>query len=226
MAWRPGIDAIVFIDDDEMPTPGWLDALVRIANATGAAGVTGPVVRHYPFAPEQLVTGMRRWDRVRRPTGAPVPAASTANLLLDTRFVRSKGLSFDPEFGLSGGSDTLLTKQLVQAGGDLVWCDEAIVIDYVVDERLTPAWLLRRARRVGNTHARVARTLDDRPRTRVRLLGKGFSLQAWGVGGTLVGRILSDPERTGAAMWRRARGRGIVDGAFGRTHFDYLRPNA
>ncbi len=226
LRWSWGSDAIVFIDDDERPDPGWLEALITTANATRAAGVTGPVMRRYPFPPAPLVRGMRRWDRVRRPTGSRVPAASTANLLLDLRFLRGAGLAFDPDFGLSGGSDTLLTKQLIQAGGDLVWCDEAIVLDYVVDERLTPAWLLQRARRVGNTHARVARTLDERARTRVRLLGRGFLLQAWGVVGTLVGKVVRDPERTGAAMWRRARGRGIVDGAFGRTHFDYLRPNA
>ena len=224
LEWSVGRDAIVFIDDDETPSAEWLSNLVITANSAKAAGVTGPVERQYPAAPSLLVTGMRRWDRVRRQTGARVPAASTANLLLDLRFLRSCGLSFDPGFGLSGGSDTLLTRQLVRAGGSLVWCDEAIVIDHVVAERLTPTWLLRRGRRVGNTHARVTLVLDAGQSTRAALLAKGMALRLWGTGGVLAGRIMRDPERAGAGLWRRARGRGIVDGAIGRTHYDYRRP--
>lgn len=224
ISWSVGRDAIAFLDDDETPSDGWLRNLLHAAEVTDAAGVTGPVVRRYPTTPSPLVHGMRRWDRVRRPTGSTVPAASSANLLLDLRFMHALGLRFNPAFGLTGGSDTLLTRQIVASGGRLVWCDEAIVFDHVTPERLTPTWLRGRGRRVGNTHARVSLALDPGPRTRVRLVAHGVALQAWGAGTSVAGLLLGDAELDGAGRWRRARGRGIVSGALGRTHFDYARP--
>ncbi len=224
LAWADGADAIAFLDDDETPSEHWLEHLVRTAAAYGAAGVTGPVVRDYPRPPSAYVHGMRRWDRVRRATGSDVPAASTANLLLDLRFLHDAGLSFDPAFGLSGGSDTLLTKQLIRAGGRLIWCDEAVVHDHVAPERLTATWVAGRGRRVGNTHSRVSLTLDPGLGTRAALVVRGLGLQAWGAATTVAGSLRRDPEVRGSGRWRRSRGRGIVDGAIGRTHFDYRRP--
>lgn len=223
IAWSHDQDAIAFLDDDETPSDQWLANLLRTANTYRAVGVTGPVVRDYPWEPSQYVHGMRRWDRVRHPTGSDVSAASTANLLLDLRFLRAVGLTFDPAFGLSGGSDTLLTRQLIRSGGRLVWCDEAVAYDHVIEERLTPGWIARRGRRVGNTHARVALALDPGPRTRVGLFGRGVALQLWGASMSLMAAIRDDPEASGAGRWRRARGRGIVNGAIGRTHYDYRR---
>ena len=37
-----GSDALIFIDDDEIPSPGWLKALVGTWRARGCAAVTGP----------------------------------------------------------------------------------------------------------------------------------------------------------------------------------------
>ena len=51
--------------------------------------------------------------------------------MLDLNQVRAFGVEFDPIFGLSGGSDTLFTRQLVAAGGELIWCDSAPVVEWI-----------------------------------------------------------------------------------------------
>jgi glycosyltransferase involved in cell wall biosynthesis len=230
LAWAQaeGFDAIAFLDDDETPTPAWLGSLVAAAESYGAAAVTGPVVRSYPAAPSPYVAGMRTWDAARHPTGTPMPAASSANLLLDLRFLAEHGLRFDAEFGLSGGSDTLITKQLLAAGGTLVWADEAVVIDHVTAERLTPQWLRKRAHRVGNTHSRVSLVLagGDRPplAVRTKLAAKGAALVVVGSAMSATGRLVGDDAKAGHGSWRRNRGRGIVAGALGKVAYDYQRP--
>lgn len=227
-AGAEGYDAIAFLDDDETPSPQWLDALVGAAERFEAAAVTGPVVRSYPHDPSPYVAGMRTWDSVRRPSGTDVPAASSANLLLDLRFLAHHGLQFDEAFGLSGGSDTLITKQLLAAGGRLVWADDAIVIDHVTEQRLTPEWLRTRAHRVGNTHSRVslvvAGTGSRRTIARAKLVAKGTALMVLGSAAVAVGTVRGDPARAGHGSWRRNRGRGIVAGALGKVAFDYQRP--
>lgn len=216
-------DAIAFVDDDESPRAGWLQALVDSAHQYDAVAVTGPVIRQYPHPPSDLVDGMRQWDRVRHPSGTTVPAASTANLLLDLRFLRRHDLAFDPDFGLSGGSDTLLTRKIVALGGRLVWSDDAAVLDFVTEERMTPKWLAGRARRVGNTHSRVELELKRGWITRARLIGKGSALAAVGLATAVRGRVVGDPHRQGIGLWRRSRGVGILAGGLGRTHYDYRR---
>ena len=84
----------------------------------------------------------------------------------------------------------------IEAGLQLVWCDEAVVTDVVPASRATRSWVLRRALRSGNGWVRVALamapTAAARVRVRVGLTARG-SLRAAGGGarmalGALVGR--------------------------------------
>ena len=131
---------LVFIDDDEVPSAQWLAQLVDLQRSSGAAAVVGPVISEYEHAPEPWIEAGKFFHRRRLATGTPLGVAATNNLLLDLRQVRGLRLSFDERFGLSGGSDTLFTRQLVQRGGSMLWCDEAVVVDRVPSSRLTRGW--------------------------------------------------------------------------------------
>ena len=85
--------------------------------------------------PDPWIAAGRFFDRRRLPTGTDLEVAATNNLLLDLAVVRRLGLRFDAAFGLSGGSDTLFTRELVASGERMVWCDEAIVYDIVPTDR-------------------------------------------------------------------------------------------
>jgi succinoglycan biosynthesis protein ExoM len=217
---------LIFIDDDERPTPHWLAHLLAVHAGNRVEAVVGPVVSRYDTPPSRWVEAGRFFDRRRMPTGTPVTVAATNNLLLDLAWVRRNGLRFDTRFGLSGGSDTLFTRQLHDRGGRMLWCDEAVVIDVVPANRLTRDWVLRRAYRIGNASSRVL--LDGaapsrRLLLRLRLLGAGSVRVAGGslrcLAGLLTGRI--GPRARG--MRTMARGAGMLSGSLGSVYSEYAR---
>lgn len=163
-------DAIIFIDDDEMPEDGWLAALVGYWLAHRPTAVAGPVRSIFEGpAPDPWVAASGVFSRRRLATGSVIRGAATNNLLIDVAFLREHGLEFDDRLGLVGGSDTLLTYQLTAAGGVIRWCDDAEVSEVVPASRLTRAWVVRRATRTGASWAHA--TLEVAPPRRRAVIG-------------------------------------------------------
>jgi len=223
-----GDDLLVFLDDDERPGPGWLQHLLDTREATGSAGVVGPVFSSFATPPDPWIAAGRFFDRRRLPTGTVLDVAATNNLLLDLRQVRAAGTTFDERFGLSGGSDTLFTRQLVDAGLRLVWCDEAVVTDVVPASRATRSWVLRRALRSGNGWVRVALVLAPtagaRARVRVALTARGAVRAAGGAARLVLGALVGRTDLRARGMRTAARGAGMLLGACGWTYVEYRRP--
>lgn len=219
--------ALVFIDDDETPAAGWLDALLAAHCRFTAQAIAGPCVRTYATEPAPWVRAARVFDRRRMPTGTEVPAASTANLLIDLDHVRSHDLRFAQELGISGGSDHLFTREVWRSGGRIVWCDEAVVFDPVPSSRLTGRWTLTRGYRSGNTSTRVdlmlAPTTQDRATVRVRAIGAGLTRAIAGAGRAFVGILMRSPENVGLGAWTMVRGAGMVGAATGHRYLEYRR---
>ncbi len=221
-------DLLVFVDDDETPEPGWLDALLAQYERTLPAAVVGAVVSQFPGEVEPWVHEGRFFERRRLRTGTTTDVAATNNLLLDVRQVRALGVTFDERFGLSGGSDTLFTRTLVRRGGRMVWCDEAVVVDHVPTDRATPGWVLARARRSGNSAARaqvaVAQGAAERTRARLAYVVRGGARVVGG--GVRVALAAVRRDRVAGLVGRRnvSRGVGMLGGAFGHVVVEYGRP--
>lgn len=220
-------DLLVFIDDDERPVDAWLALLIATYAASRPAAVVGPVVSVYDQEPDPWVTAGRFFDRRRLPTGTLVDVAATNNLLLDLRQIASLGLSFDERFGLSGGSDTLFTRALVRAGGRMVWCDEAVVVDVVPAARVTRQWVLRRAFRSGNGWSRTCLELADSryetARERMVLTGRGLLRAVTGAGQSCLGLLVFRKSWQARGARTFARGIGMVSGAYGYVYVEYRR---
>ena len=222
-------DIVVFIDDDERPHPGWLRALLDVHRSTGAEAVAGPVLSEFDGELDPWISAGRFFERLRHPTGTPVDVAATNNLLLDVAFVAARALRFDEEFGLSGGSDSVFTRQLRQAGGRILWCDEAIVTDAVPASRATREWVLKRAFRMGNTEARAriyTATGPARLKERALALGRGAARIVGGAAEWLRGAGTSSLAHRARGMRTIRRGLGMASAAFGYTRFEYRRPSA
>jgi glycosyltransferase involved in cell wall biosynthesis len=220
-------DVLVFIDDDERPVDRWLALLLATYRDTGAPCVVGPVVSEFAVPPDAWVRAGRFFDRRRMPTGTPVTVAATNNLLLDVAMLRETGVRFDEAFGLSGGSDTLFSRSLVARGVEMVWCDEAVVVDVVPADRSTRSWVLHRANRSGNSASRCAVALATTPagrtRARARAVLEGSVRVAAGAARTAVGAVLRSPEHDARGRRTVARGTGMVSGAVGHVVYDYAR---
>ncbi|MDO4243472.1 MAG: glycosyltransferase [Actinomyces sp.] len=160
-------DLLVFIDDDEIPQDGWLGALVEAWGDGGCAAVTGPTPPRFELAPDAWVSASGAFDSWRAQDGAAVTSADTGNLLLDLAVVRRLGLRFDPRYGLTGGEDSLFTRQLTRAGGVIRFAGRAVVTKRVPPSRATRRWVLQRAYRSGSSWARVR--IDTAPGARLPL---------------------------------------------------------
>lgn len=222
-----GSDFLVFIDDDEQPHPGWLAALLDTQSRTGAAAVVGAVVCELPQPVDPWVASGRFFQRPRLPTGTPVDVAATNNLLLDMAVVRATGVRFDAAFGLSGGSDSLFTRQLHLAGHRLVWCDEAVVTDVVPASRMSRDWVLRRAFRFGNATSRMDLALAaggaQRLAARARAVGRGVPRLVGGSLRWLAGAVARRPYHRARGLWTLARGAGFLAGGLGVVYVEYRR---
>ena len=220
-------DLLVFIDDDERPEPGWLDALLSTHRRLQGAGVVGPVVSSFEGELPGWVAAGDFFHRRRLPTGTPVTVAATNNILLDLDVLRHLGLRFDERFGLSGGSDTLFSRSLVAGGGKLYWCDEALVVDRVPCERMTRRWVLTRAVRSGNSWGRTSLFLAPRHRrewVRLRLVGMGLARLLAGGLRWLGGSLASHVDQQAKGLRTAARGLGMVSACLGHVQVEYARP--
>jgi glycosyltransferase involved in cell wall biosynthesis len=221
-------DLLAFIDDDEIPEAGWLANLVAAWERYDRPGaVAGAIRPRYLSAPPAFVEAGGFFVRAEYPDGTPVPAAPTSNLLVDLAQVHRFGLGFETRLGLRGGEDTLFTRQLVAAGGRIVFCSDAPVHDLVPDDRNTREWVLRRAWHMGNTHSFITLWLT---RGRVRRLAVRVGLAAGGLVRAVVGGAQAVAGRAAGSLSREAkglrmhwRGRGRIRGAVAPAPPEYQR---
>ena len=229
-----GSDALIFIDDDEIPSPGWLKALVSTWRAQGCAAVTGPTPPTFEVDPSAWVVASGAFDSWEAADGAQVRSADTGNLLLDLAVVEDLGLRFDPRYGLTGGEDSLFTRQLSRAGGVIRFAAGAVVTKRVPAARARRTWMLERSLRSGSSWARV-RIDTAAPdggasgrlaRLRLRLGYGAKGLAKAGIDGARAGvaRIRGDVPAQARYEVSSRGGLGMVVGALGVHVREYGRP--
>ena len=167
---------IAFIDDDESPTPGWLDVMLAGMEQYDAGVVAGPVLPMFegPVAP-WMVKG-KFFERARSATGSRRATVATCNVLFKARVLDEGVGSFDESLGLSGGEDSDFFLRVANAGYPIVWIDSAIVYEWNPPSRARTRWILRRAFNVGNNWAGFRQNFRPSGRMALRGLVKGLLL--------------------------------------------------
>ncbi len=220
-------DVLVFLDDDEEPGAGWLEALVEAWTAWQCAAVVGPVVSHFDGPVDAWVRNCSTFRRPRHRSGALRDGAATNNLLLDLGQLHQLGLRFDDRFGLTGGSDSMLTRDLIRRGGEIRWCDEALMHETVPAERATRVWALRRTMRTGNVWGRVQLALagsrSARLRTRVSLTARASYRLVAGALAAATGRFTHDLVKRSGGELEVAKGLGVLRSVWGHQVTEYQR---
>lgn len=221
---------VAYIDDDERPNDVWLQDLLSTWSASGAAAVSGRVVAAFAGELDPWLDAGSFFRRRSMPTGTSIDLAAAGNLLLDLDQVLPTGIRFATDLGLTGGEDTLLSRQLHAAGLHMVWCDTSVVTDMVPRSRMTRRWVLTRAWSHGNTTTVVAVRLATSPAARLWVRARqtigGVARIVAGLGRFAVGLLLRSDRHQARGLRMAFRGAGFVSGAFGLVYAEYARPAA
>jgi glycosyltransferase involved in cell wall biosynthesis len=164
---------LAFLDDDAVPFADWLAALHKIVDKApqDLAAIGGPTEPLWPTetAPSHI---SRRWlfflsciqDEVRQSvrSGAKVCGA---NLAFRKESLNSVG-GFHKDLGrigdrLTGGEDTLAVRLLLRAGFEAFFDPSVRVQHRIHSDRLTLAWIRKRAFWEGVTEIAMIKATDD-----------------------------------------------------------------
>jgi glycosyltransferase involved in cell wall biosynthesis len=225
-----GSRLLAFIDDDERPHDGWLAYLLATWLGPRPAAVSGRVVAAFESELDPWIAAGRFFTRRSLPTGTVLDVAAAGNVLLDLDQVRASGVRFALDLGLSGGEDTLFSRQLARAGFRMLWCDESVITDMVPRSRMTRRWVLRRAWSHGNSAAvvevRLARSPLSRVIARIRSTVRGVLRIVGGVLRTAWGGLARSARHQARGLRAVCRGAGMIWGAWGGVYQEYSRGEA
>ena len=222
MCWDD--DALIFVDDDEVAPPGWLDTLLTAWRETGADVVTGPVRGLIP-------DGAPDWNRHsdvhdstgRRRTGDQVDKAYTNNTLVAQRVYHQITPAFHPAFRYSGSSDLHFFLRVHRAGFRIVWCEEAVITEEVPLSRTTLRWLMRRAFRSGSGDTISRRLIRPGAASYLHTIGLAGARVVSGAGYLLGGMVLVRKRYLIKGFRRFFSGVGSFAGLVGVNYDEYKR---
>ncbi len=143
---------LAFLDDDEIPDPEWLAALVEQYLAHGPAAVAGPVFPRYSVPMDAWVAAVDLHNTHDRHTGDRVRRVGSGNCLLDRDAIGDT--RFDERFGATGGADGDFFETLSRAGAETRWSAEAVAWETIPPNRSTASYMRTRFMAQGRNFAR------------------------------------------------------------------------
>lgn len=222
----PESEFIAFLDDDEVPSPQWLEAILRVQAEFDADVVMGPVIPHYIEPPPQWIVEGRFFDGLHRPTGTRLQSAHTGNVIVRASVIRHLQIRFNEDMALTGGEDTHFFMQIVRAGYKIVFAEEAVVHEWLPPSRVNAVWILQRAYRLGTTLGLCERDLAGSARVLFVRLAKGIGRIVFGtLYVALVPWFSSRPIKAEVVRGMRSImfGAGMVAGIMGWRYEEYRR---
>jgi len=210
-AREAGAGMMAFIDDDEVPQPGWLDELLRVQARHQADVVAGPVLPVFEGEVPEWVKRGGFFEAPRLPTGAHKRDPGAGNVLIRMAVLRDMPEPFDPRFTLTGGEDTHLFLRLASAGAVMVWADEAVAHEWTPATRTRARWILQRVYRTANTWSACEREIHPSPRAAAMRVAKGLARIGIGVA-TLPAGLVKGRSGVVRSLWYIAFGAGNLTG--------------
>ncbi|MEB3047743.1 glycosyltransferase family A protein [Rhizobium mulingense] len=217
-----GTDLFCFLDDDEWPVDGWIDAMLETRGKNRADCVYGPVQPVYPHNPPEYFIKAKVFERKKNKDGQRISYAASNNVMFDYPLIRSWNLRFEEKMRFTGGTDYLFFNQAIRRGMQVFWADKALVYDIVPASRMTWKWVLQRQYRLGNTFA-VSEVLHGNPKRRLYRAAYGASRVILGL--AMLPAIVISPYWGMRALTHVLRGAGMVNGILGHAYQEY-KPNA
>jgi succinoglycan biosynthesis protein ExoM len=212
---------VLFIDDDEVPKPDWVEQLLIVQQEYEADVVAGPSLPFFPAhdVPKWVING-HFFEPQRYPNGHLLKYAGTNNVLVRAQILREMDQVFDERFALTGGEDSHLFMRLDQAGYKLVWADLAVVDEWVPKSRTNVKWILQRGYRCYGTYSLCEKELEPLPQVLVKRISTGSGRIVIGLISLLPSLFLGKAQSVHALL-QIFRGAGILSGLMGKSYNEY-----
>ncbi len=220
-------DFVVFIDDDEYPEENWLTGLLKTQKLKDADVVSGPA---FPIFINKPASWIHKGKYFVRPHYSKLQTGdslyylymATNNVLIKYSRLMSLEGPFDENLGLSGSDDSDLAYRLNEMGCKMYWTNEAVVWEWIPDQRANLTWILQRAYRFANSNWFLSPNKNMVTRLKI-IIG--------GLGRIAVGAILFFPSLLCSLIGRFdycvtvmriiVRGVGMIAGAIGYSYEEY-----
>lgn len=146
MGWA---DAYLFIDDDEVASDRWVEAM--LSRYDDADAVIGPVRGIPAEGTSAWLARCGAFDKPGPDHDGPLgwTGARTSSASVRGEVFRQYGLWFNADFGLTGGSDAEFFKRLTERGGTIVHERKGLVAEYIEPHRCTWKAVLSRRYKAG-----------------------------------------------------------------------------
>jgi glycosyltransferase involved in cell wall biosynthesis len=136
---------VAFIDDDEFPAKDWLLLLFRALEEYKVDGVLGPVKPYFEAQPPQWIVEGAFHERPMHRTGLNLDwnQCRTGNVLLKRHVLTQESQPFRPQ--CLSGEDQDFFRRITEKGCTVIWCNEAVVYEFVPPARWKRSFLVKRA---------------------------------------------------------------------------------
>jgi len=146
---------IVFIDDDEYPSPDWLNELLETIIVNNGDIAIGKVIPVFDFSVSKYISF---WFRRREyKCNKKIKFVKTNNLIIKTETLLKHRIWFDDRFNKTGGEDSYFGLQMVKNGAKINWASKAVVFENVPQTRANIKWLLKRYYNGANRYTFILR---------------------------------------------------------------------
>lgn len=206
---------VIFLDDDEVPCPGWLAAWLTQADGITDMAFGRIVPRLLGPCPPPLANQIHRaYSReMSGPTGADISDkwayVGTGNAMFHKARCFVSDAPFDLRFNARGGEDVWLIRSLVRQGRKLLWNRDALVEELVPEDRMTLAFA--KARKFNQGQLRCILMYGDGGlagslRVAVWMVAGAIQLVGFGLGARLMAVLA--PSRVSDLVCRAEGGAG------------------
>jgi glycosyltransferase involved in cell wall biosynthesis len=154
-------DFIIFVDDDEVALPNWLEELIKAQERYDADVITGPVEPLFMSPVPEWITKGGFFKKSLYEEGELLKTAATNNTLIKKSVFDEMNRGFSEDFANTGGSDTHFFMDVWKRGYKIRWTTKAIVKEFIPPSRANFKWLIQRAYREGNVFSRCEADLSD-----------------------------------------------------------------
>jgi len=217
-------DFVAFIDDDEIPTPTWLDELLATQREFSADVVCGPVRPRFAHGVPEWIKAGRFFHRPVYVSGKNLDWCGTNNVLI-RKGVFAAVKTFDERFALTGGEDTQFFLRVRQAGYSIVASSDACVEETVSISRANLGWVLRRAYQSGNSWALCESSLDRRVSTRIVRAMKACGWIVIGLASACIS-VFFGMAALARSLWKFCLGAGMLSALVGQSYQAYQSSGA